>query len=212
MIIFLIVIFFLIGVSLGGYLQKRLTKRAFKIEQEKAAEEKQNKFIELVSKLKNGKSKFKSRINDMAYISVQLDDLGTVDLIYLMDKDDVAIFQDTKCLYTSDGIDKSIVNEVINVIYKLYGKKINDVVEILGFVFYREEFEKSFNIKVEDLKKANLFANLENEVGEIDKIKTNNNKKFNIDEILDKISAFGIASLTIEERLFLDNYSNEKRD
>ena len=212
MIIFLIVIFFLIGVSLGGYLQKRLTKRAFKIEQERAAEEKQNKFIELVSKLKNGKSKFKSRINDMAYISVQLDDLGTVDLIYLMDKDDVAIFQDTKCLYTSDGIDKSIVNEVINVIYKLYGKKINDVVEILGFVFYREEFEKSFNIKVEDLKKANLFANLENEVGEIDKIKTNNNKKFNIDEILDKISAFGIASLTIEERLFLDNYSNEKRD
>lgn len=212
MIIFLIVIFFLIGVSLGGYLQKRLTKRAFKIEQEKAAEEKKNKFIELVSKLKNGKSKFKSRINDMAYISVQLDDLGTVDLIYLMDKDDVAIFQDTKCLYTSDGIDKSIVNEVINVIYKLYGKKINDVVEILGFVFYREEFEKSFNIKVEDLKKANLFANLENEVGEIEKIKTNNNKKFNIDEILDKISAFGIASLTIEERLFLDNYSNEKRD
>ena len=64
MIIFLIVIFFLIGVSLGGYLQKRLTKRAFKIEQEKAAEEKKNKFIELVSKLKNGKSKFKSRIND----------------------------------------------------------------------------------------------------------------------------------------------------
>jgi len=212
MTVFLIVIFFLIGVSLGGYLQKRLTKRAFKIEQEKAAEEKKNKFIELVSKLKNGKSKFKSRINDMAYISVQLDDLGTIDLIYLIDKDDVAIFQDTKCLYTSDGIDKSIVNEVINVIYKLYGKKINDVVEILGFVFYREEFEKSFNIKVEDLKKANLFANLENEVGEIDKIKTNNNKKFNIDEILDKISAFGIASLTIEERLFLDNYSNEKRD
>jgi hypothetical protein len=212
MTVFLIVIFFLIGVSLGGYLQKRLTKRAFKIEQEKAAEEKKNKFIELVSKLKNGKSKFKSRINDMAYISVQLDDLGTIDLIYLMDKDDVAIFQDTKCLYTSDGIDKSIINEVINVIYKLYGKKINDVVEILGFVFYREEFEKSFNIKVEDLKKANLFANLENETGEIDKIKTDNSKKFNIDEILDKISAFGIASLTIEERLFLDNYSNEKRD
>jgi hypothetical protein len=33
-----------------------------------------------------------------------------------------------------------------------------------------------------------------------------------IDEILDKISSLGIASLTIEERLFLDNYSNEKRD
>lgn len=212
MIIVSLILMFVFGVSIGGYLQLRLTKRALKIEQEKVAEQKKNKFIELASKLKKGKSKFKSRVNDMVYISVHLDDLGTVDLIYLMDKDDVAIFQDTKCIYTSDGIDKSIINEVINVIYKLYGKKINDVVEILGFVFYREEFEKSFNIKVEDLKKANLFANIENETGEIDKIKTDNSKKFNIDEILDKISAFGIASLTIEERLFLDNYSNEKRD
>ena len=47
---------------------------------------------------------------------------------------------------------------------------------------------------------------------EIEKIKTENRRKFNIDEILDKISSLGIASLTIEERLFLDNYSNEKRD
>jgi hypothetical protein len=49
-------------------------------------------------------------------------------------------------------------------------------------------------------------------MGEIEKIKNENKKRFNIDEILDKISSFGIASLTIEERLFLDNYSNEKRD
>jgi hypothetical protein len=135
-----------------------------------------------------------------------------VDLIYLLDKDDIAIFQDTKCLYTSDGIDKSLVDEIISTIYKIYGKKINDVVEILGFVFYREEFENSFNIKVEDLKKSNLFSNLSNDMGEIEKIKNENKKRFNIDEILDKISSFGIASLTIEERLFLDNYSNEKRD
>ena len=36
---------------------------------------------------------------------------------------------------------------------------------------------------------------------EIDKINTDNQNKFNIDEILDKISESGIASLTIEERL-----------
>ena len=148
----------------------------------------------------------------MVYLSVSLEEHGEVDLIYLLDKDDIAIFQDTKCLYTSDGIDKSLVDEIISTIYKIYGKKINDVVEILGFVFYREEFENSFNIKVEDLKKSNLFSNLSNDMGEIEKIKTENKKRFNIDEILDKISSFGIASLTIEERLFLDNYSNEKRD
>ena len=212
MMIVALIFTFVFGVSLGGYLQKRLFERALRIEKEKADELKKNQFIELKKKVRNGKSKFKTRVNDMVYLSVYLEEHGDVDLIYLLDKDDIAIFQDTKCLYTSDGIDKSLVDEIISTIYKIYGKKINDVVEILGFVFYREEFENSFNIKVEDLKKSNLFSNLSNDMGEIEKIKTENKKRFNIDEILDKISSFGIASLTIEERLFLDNYSNEKRD
>ena len=212
MMIIALILTFVFGVSIGGYLQLRLTKRALRIEQEKVVESKKNQFIELKKKVRNGKSKFKTRVNDMVYLSVSLEEHGEVDLIYLLDKDDIAIFQDTKCLYTSDGIDKSLVDEIISTIYKIYGKKINDVVEILGFVFYREEFENSFNIKVEDLKKSNLFSNLSNDMGEIEKIKTENKKRFNIDEILDKISSFGIASLTIEERLFLDNYSNEKRD
>jgi hypothetical protein len=84
------------------------------------------------------------------------------------------------------------------------------VVQILGFTFYREEFERTFRIKAEDLKKANLFESPQ--IDEIDKIKSDNKRKFDIDDILDKISAFGIASLSIEERLFLDNYSNEKRN
>lgn len=209
MMIVAIILVFVFGVSIGGYLQLRLTKRALRIEQEKVAESKKSQFTEILGKIRKGKSKFKSRLNDMVYISLNLEEHGDIDLIYLMDKDDVAIFQETKCLYTSDGVDRSVINEIITSIYRIYGKKINDVVEILGFVFYREEFERSFNIKAEDLKKANLFAN-HNDVSEIDKIKDENIKRFNIDEILDKISAFGIASLTIEERLFLDNYSNEK--
>ncbi len=210
MMIVLVVLFFLFGISLGGFLQKRLFERALRIEKEKAEELKKNQFIEISKKVRSGKSKFRTRVNDMVYLSVNIEEHGDVDLIYLIDKDDIAIFQETKCLYTSDGIDKSLINEIISTIYKIYGKKINDVVEILGFTFYREEFEKSFNIKFEDLKKSNLFGNLINEIDEIDKIKNENKKKFNIDEILDKISAFGIASLSIEERLFLDNYSNEK--
>jgi hypothetical protein len=210
MMIVLVVLIFLFGIALGGFLQKRLFERALRIEKEKAEELKKNQFIEISKKVRSGKSKFRTRVNDMVYLSVNIEGHGDVDLIYLIDKDDIAIFQETKCLYTSDGIDKGLINEIISTIYKIYGKKINDVVEILGFTFYREEFEKSFNIKFEDLKKSNLFGNLINEIDEIDKIKNENKKKFNIDEILDKISAFGIASLSIEERLFLDNYSNEK--
>ena len=63
-------------------------------------------------------------------------------------------------------------------------------------------------MKADDLKKV-FDPVIESEV---DQINIENQKKFDIDDILDKISATGIASLTIEERIFLDNYSNEKRN
>jgi len=211
MTIVAIILSFIFGVSIGGYLQLKLTKRALTIEQEKQSLAKKNQFLEVLSKIKSGKSKFKTRVNDTVYVEVELAEVGQVDVIYLMEKNDIAIFQGNNCLNTSDGISKEIITETISLIYRIYKNKINDVVTILGFTFYREEFERTFRISAEDLKKVNLFDTSQNE-NEIDKIKSINNKKFNIDDILDKISLTGIHSLTIEERLFLDNYSNEKRD
>lgn len=210
-IVFLIILF-LLGISIGGYLQKKLTEKAFKLESEKISLAKKNQFLEVLSKIRNGESVFKTRVNDTVYVEINLSNIGQVDIIYLMDKNDIAIFQGPQCLNTSDGIQKEIIGEIISTIYKLHNKKINDIVQLLGFTFYREEFERTFKIKAEDLKKANLFEPMQIDISEIDKIKSENKRKFDIDDILDKISAFGIASLSIEERLFLDNYSNEKRD
>lgn len=212
MIIVFLIILFLVGVSIGGYLQKRLTEKAFKLENEKFTLAKKNQFLEVLSKIRNGESMFKTRVNDTVYVEINLSNIGQIDVIYLMDKNDIALFQGAQCLNTSDGIQKEIIGEIISTIYKNHNKKINDVVQLLGFTFYREEFEKTFRIKAEDLKKANLFEPMQLDISEIDKIKSENKKKFDIDDILDKISAFGIGSLSIEERLFLDNYSNEKRD
>ena len=55
-----------------------------------------------------------------------------------------------------------------------------------------------------------MINNHDIDKNEIDKIKSENKKKFNLDDILDKISSSGIDSLTFEERVFLDNYSNEE--
>lgn len=206
--LFLTLIF---GVSIGGYLQKRLTERLIKLENEKLNLAKKNDYLEVMFKLKSGESKFKTRVNETVYIDVNIPEYGDVDVIYLMDKQDIAIFQGGKCLHTSDGIQKDMIGEMISLIFKLYNKKINDVVEILGFVFYREEFEKSFNIKLEDLKKSNIFGGqMKPEVNEIEKINLDNQNRYDIDEILDKISAFGMKVLTPGEIAFLDKYSNEK--
>jgi hypothetical protein len=100
---------------------------------------------------------------------------------------------------------------MISLISKIFNKKINDVVEVLGFIFYREEFEKSFNINFEDFKKSNIFGGqMKSEVKEIEKINLDNQNRYDIDEILDKISAFGMKVLTPGELAFLDKYSNEK--
>jgi hypothetical protein len=51
---------------------------------------------------------------------------------------------------------------------------------------------------------------MKSEVNEIEKINLDNQNRYDIDEILDKISAFGMKVLTPGELAFLDKYSNEK--
>lgn len=212
MIILYFLLIFLFGVSIGAYLQKRLTTRMINIEHDKMNLNKENDYAETILNVKNGNSEFKTRVNDTVYVGVNLEKWGDCDIIYMMDKHDIAIFQGTKCIHTSDGVSKEIIDELISVILNIYNKKINDIVEIFGFVFYREEFERSFNTKIEEIKNHPIFGNMKQDLNEIEKINQENKRRFDIDDILDKISKLGISSLTSDEKIFLDNYSNEKRN
>ena len=78
---------------------------------------------------------------------------------------------------------------------------INDVIEIMGMLFSRADFEKTFNVNIEEMKnKMNMTSG-----SDIDKIIEENEFKFDVDSILDKISKFGIENLSPEEKKFLDN-------
>jgi hypothetical protein len=76
----------------------------------------------------------------------------------------------------------------------------------MGLIFSRQDFEKKFNVKVEDLQKNMYGPN--QEVSDIDRIKNENENKYNIDDILERITSVGIENLTSDEREFLDNYNN----
>ena len=58
-------------------------------------------------------------------------------------------------------------------------------------------------VKVDDFKNTSFTK----EVSDIDKIIKDNDVKFDINFILDRISAVGIDNLTKEEREFLNNYN-----
>lgn len=205
MVLQLLIVFFG-GVLVGGILFKTIHKYSEKSKITEQTNRINDQFKQILANISRGKSIFKNRVNNTVFIGSKLEEHGDVDVIYMMDNKYVAIFKENKCIYTSEGANKEILNDLTFTIEKRFKTQINDVVDILGFKFYREEFEKAFKVDMNDIKKQ---FGLDLDSIDIDKIKKENEYKFDIDEILDKISKQGIDSLTFEERIFLDEYSRK---
>jgi hypothetical protein len=199
------------GIITGIILNNFYRKLSVKIEKEKDIREANIQFKNILKNLLNKKTKFKTRVNNTVYIGTKLPDYGKVDLIYLLDTKDVVVFKNDKCLLTSELVEKGLISEISEKIESIYSEKINDIIDILGLVFYREDFEKSFNINFKELKERSLKLINEikesREMSDIEKIVQKNQTKFDIDEILDKINRVGIDNLTKEEKEFLNNYN-----
>lgn len=166
-------------------------------------------FKKILFNVDSGKTNYFSRINNNVTINTELDNLGLISIVYLIDKKDIVIFSGDRCIYTSDMVDEEIIKSIIDSIESTYNVEINDTVNVMGMIYYRIDFEKKFNIKVDDLKKNMFGPNTNNvEVSDVEQIIQKNKDKLNIDSILDKISSVGIDSLTDAEKKFLENYSN----
>jgi hypothetical protein len=196
------------GMAAGLKLAEFISNKKIQKQNDDILEDRTKQFKEILTKVSTGKSRFKTRVNQTSYISVKLTEHGKVNVVYLMDKKDVAIFKEDKCLYTSDQVDQNLLTDIITAIENRHGWRIEDVVNVLGFVFYREDFEKSFGMKFDDISKS-LGMRQQQSDSEIDNIVNNNETKFDIDEVLDKIGKLGIEMLSEEEREFLDNYSKK---
>ena len=206
---YLLVLF--VGVFLGSLLKNWSNKLSEKMAHNKLILDKNKQFKQILEKINTKRSRFKTRINNTVYIGVKLEDYGKVDLVYFLDKEEnqLNIFKSDKLIMTSDLVFEDLINEIINSINKVHYHRIIDVVEILGLVFYREEFERSFGISVHELKKRtdNLMKSMNDDQSDIEKIVNKNNRKLDIDDILDKINKVGIENLTEEEKEFLNNYN-----
>ena len=205
------VLFIGIGFWLG-FAYKNLSDRlSEKRDRLKSILDKNNQFKQILEKVNTKRSRFKTRINNTVYIGVKLEDYGRVDVVYFLDKDEnqINIFKNEKCIMTSDLVDKDLLKSIVESINKVHYHRINDVVEILGLVFYREDFEKSFGISFQEMKERsmNMMKSMSEDQSDIQKIINKNNNKLDIDDILDKINKVGIENLTEEEKEFLNNYN-----
>ena len=206
---YLLILF--VGIVLGGLLTNWSNKLSEKISHNKLILDKNKQFKQILEKVNTKRSRFKTRVNNTVYIGVKLEDYGKVDIVYFLDKKEnqLNIFKADKLILTSDLVSEELLSEIINSINRVHYHKIVDVVEILGLVFYREEFERSFGISVQELKKRtdNLMKSMNDDQSDIEKIVNKNNRKLDIDDILDKINKVGIENLTEEEKEFLNNYN-----
>ena len=200
-----------VGIILGGLLKNWSNNLSEKISKNKAILDKNKQFRQILEKVNTKRSRFKTRVNNTVYIGVKLEDYGRVDIVYFLDKNEnqLNIFKGDKLIMTSDLVEKNLLNEIVDSINKVHYHKIIDVVEILGLVFYREDFEKSFGISFEELKErsANMMKSMTEDQSDIQNIINKNSTKLDIDDILDKINKVGIENLTKEEKDFLNNYN-----
>lgn len=177
--------------------------------------DKLKQFKEVLSNIRSGKSVFVSRLNQTVMLDTKVSDYGLVNIIYLMDKKVVCIFKDSKCLHTTEEM-KEMTESLENAIIGHYGSQINDVVQVLGVTISREELESQMKKFEEEIGKSNirelkdLNLNIKDEESsDIQKIIEENDTKFDVDAILDKINRVGMKRISKEELEFLKRQSEK---
>jgi hypothetical protein len=194
-----------LGIYIGVFFNRWSTRLSSKIEKMKLVKDVNVHYLSLLNNINNKKTKFKSRVNNTIYIGTKLPDLGKVEVVYLLDKGDVVVFKDRRCILTSELVDTNTLEQISNSINMVHYDEINDVIDIMGMLFSRVDFEKAFNLNFEEMKsKMNMNMSTESD---IDRIIEENEFKFDIDSILDRISEVGIENLSPEEKKFLDNFN-----
>lgn len=170
-------------------------------------------FNEVLSNIRQGKSVFVSRLNQTVMVDTKVKDYGVVNIVYLMDKKVVCIFKDNKCLHTTEEMTE-MTESLENAIIGHYGNQINDVVQVLGVTISREElesqmkrFEEEIGGKI-DLSKTDRDRQDESK-SDVEKIIEENDTKFDVDAILDKINRVGMKRLSKEELEFLKRQSEK---
>jgi hypothetical protein len=195
------ILFYTILESLTKYLKSK-----------KIIDDSSNQFKEIIKNLKTGTTNFVSRVNETIFIDTNLKDWKDVSIIYLIDKQMVCIFKDNKCLYTTEIVDETLKNKLISEICEKYKTEIDDIIEIMGNKISKSEFESRIDeFKSSSMEGISFNFVTEEQDSEVDQIVIDNEYKFDLDEILDKLAKNGYDRnfLSEEEIDFLDQKSKE---
>ncbi len=203
----ILIITLCLGLVTGWWAKSITVKKNEFLKNKKILADASKQYSEVLSNIRSGKCNFKSRINKTVYILTSIEDHGNVDVVYMMDKKDIAIFKENKCIYTSTSPNETI-NDIIKSIKIKFGKEINDTVDVLGITFSKNEFERMLSINSQISIQHLPIKKMDDQKSDIDKIIDDNNSKLSLDNVLDRIGQVGYDNLTKKEKEFLKNHNN----
>jgi hypothetical protein len=181
-------VFLLIGLILGIGLTFGFLFFSAKRNEKKIRNKNINIYQEVLSKLTDNEVYFNSRVNNTVQLNLKIESEGEVQVMYFLDRQDISIFQDGDCIYTSSLIGKDILEKILKAIWSKFSFQINDVVQLNSNTFDRRTF-----MLITSANNTN-YGNIDDE--EIE---------YNLDDILDKINEVGYNNLTESEKQFLKN-------
>lgn len=187
----------IIGVVIGFIGGLTFVKVFDKVILQKQLIEKIEIFKDILNSVNKKQIKFGNRVNGNVGFSVLTSRVGLVELIYSLDRSDLAIFQKGHCLHTSKDVDSDIISKICLKLNHRFKKDINDVTNIQGNIIDNKTIKK-------------LTSNINDMAGDIMGISVAPQEpQFDLDDILDKISKDGIKSLSKEERVYLDSLNDD---
>lgn len=180
--IILIILFFCLGCLSTFFTLVLLSKR----NERKMKREYESIYESILVKLTQNEVTFGSRINNTVQLNTKLED--DVQIMYFLDRQDVSIFQDNNCIYTSQIVKKELIEKILKSIWSKFSQQINDVVQFSNNTFDKRTFTILIGMSsTNDIDEVHDFVEL------------------TLDGILDRINEVGYNNLTEIEKQFLKN-------
>jgi hypothetical protein len=179
----MIILFLIIGIALGSFFTFIFLLIMSKRNEKKIIKEYNSFYESVYNRLTQNEVIFISRINNTVHLNTDLN--GEIQIMYFLDRQDVSIFQDGVCIYTSSLVKKDLIERILKSIWSKFSNQINDVVQISNNTFDKKTFSALSNISIVQDDEVDLDLDL--------------------DDILDRINEVGYNNLTDLEKQFLKN-------
>lgn len=186
----MIILFLIIGIILGCFSTFLVLLFLAKRNESKIKKKNLRIYEEVLENLTSNEVTFNSRINNTVQLNTDLESEDEVQIMYFLDRQDISIFKDGDCIYTSSLISKEILEKILKTIWSKFAFQINDVVQLHNNTFDK----RTFSIISGSNNTNSSSSNQQPEEPD-----------YNLDDILDKINEIGYNNLTDSEKQFLKN-------